>query len=514
MPDNNPNILSTRRIAINAVLLYIRTFIVLCISLYLSRLVLAALGAEDLGIYNVVGGIVTLVAFFQAALTKSTGRFITYELGVNSAIEQQKRTFGACLGIHCLITLAIVLFAETIGLWILHHYTVIPSDRLFAAEIAYQLTIVTFSIHFLCIPYSAAIIAHEKMSIYAVLSIVEAVLKLMGVFLIPYLANDSLITYSIVLASVALIIFGTNIFYVLYKMPTYQTPPIWHRETSLRILSFSGWTMLGSTTNTATQQGVALLFNNFVSLIANAALGFANQVNAALGQFVNSFTTAFNPQVIKLCAAQEYNSLHKLMTMASKISFALAYIVALPLITNMEYILQLWLEEVPKYTTEFCQLILVCTVIDATTGVYNTAITATGKIRNYQIAISISFGIDLICAYILLVLNLHPAIVFGSRIMTRGIINMLIGLYYTKSLLSFNITQYLQYAILPIIVVLIVTIPINYILSTHFQTYELLGISIGIDVVLLIVLTYIVILNSKERNILIGIIKEKIHRKK
>ncbi len=506
---NQSNILSTRRIAKNAVLLYIRTFVVLCISLYISRLVLAELGAENLGIYNVVGGIVTLMAFFQAALTKSTGRYITYDLGSGSTTEQQKRTFSACLGIHILIVIALLILGETVGLWVLHNYTVIPADRLFAADIIYQLSLLTLSMYMLAVPYSATIIAHEKMSVYAIISIADAVLKLIGIMLIPLIASDSLILYGIILTTVALMNFIFNVAYILHKMPTYKALPGWQKEISVGILKFSGWTLLGSATNTGTQQGVALLFNNFVSLIANAALGFANQVNAALGQFVNSFTTAFNPQIIKLCAAKDYDSLHKLMTMASKTSFVLAYIVALPLITNMDYILHLWLTNVPEYTKEFCQLILICTVIDATTGVYNTTITATGQIKNYQIAISISFALDLLCAYILLILHIHPALVFGSRILTRGIINMCIGLFYTHNQVFFDIRQYSKQALLPITFVIVLTTPINYYLSLHLCDTKLLLISTILDIILVATLSFMIILNSSEKNAVINLMKQK-----
>lgn len=505
------NIVSKQRIAKNALFLYIRTFVVLCISLYISRLVLATLGAEDVGIYNVVGGIVMLMAFFHAAFTKSTGRFITYDLGTDSSSEQKKRTFAACLGIHGWIALLLLILGETIGLWIFYHFTVIPPDRIMAAKIIYHLALLTFSIQILSIPYSAAIIAHEKMSVFAVISILEATLRLGGVMLISFISSDALILYGIVVALVGVVSLVMNALYVLIKMPEYRTIPSWEKELSRRILTFSGWTMLGSATNTGTQQGVALLFNNFVSLIANAALGFANQVNAALSQFVNSFTTAFNPQVIKLCAAQEYDELHRLMTMASKISFVLAYIMALPLITNMDYLLHLWLVNVPQYTTEFCQLILICTVIDATTGVYNTAITATGTIRNYQIAISISFTLDLLISFILLKCHVHPALVFSSRILTRGLINMCIGLYFTRRLISFNIARYSRQALVPIMLVLLCTIPVNYGLMLHFCTLSLLFVSIAADSILVIGLGYFVVLNTSEREALNKMIKQKLH---
>lgn len=505
------NILSTKRIAKNATLLYVRTFIVLCISLYISRLVLAALGVEDLGIYNVVAGIITLMAFFQAALTKSTGRFITFDIGAGSSTMRQRYTFGACLGIHCLIALVIIILAETIGVWILHYYTIIPRNRLYAAEIVYQLSVLTFATNLICIPYSAVIIAHEKMSIYAIISIVEAILKLIGVLLIPIIGNDVLITYGVFIAIVAFIVLLINAIFVIRRMPVYKTAPRWEKQISLQVLSFSGWTILGSATNTGTQQGVALLFNNFVSLAANAALGFANQVNAALGQFVVSFTTAFNPQVIKLCAANERYSLHRLMERASKISFVLAYLIALPLISSMDYILELWLVKVPLYTTEFCRLILVCTVIDATTSVFNTAITATGKIRNYQIAISISFTLDLICAYILLVYHMHPAIVFGSRIITRGIINMFIGLFYSRSLLGFDIKKYTYNTIVPIIMIILLTTPINVLIAYNFETLPKLLLCFFADTILIITLSYFIILTRSERYSLTDMLKKKLY---
>ena len=507
----HPAILSQQRIAKNALSLYMRTFVVLCISLYISRLVLATLGAENIGIFNVVAGIVTLMAFFQTALTKSTSRFITYDLGSGCTEDEQRRTFAACLGIHALIALVLVILSETVGLWILYRYTVIPPERFGAALIVYQLAILTFTIQLMCVPYTAAIIAHEKMSAYAVISIIEVVLKMGLVLMIPYIEADTLILYGGVIASVALLVFIINIVFVNRTMPVYRTGAGWEKETSLSILSFSGWTMLGSAANTGTQQGVALLFNNFVSLIANAALGFANQVNAALSQFVNSFSTAFNPQVIKLCAAQEYDELHRLMTMASKVSFVLAYIIALPLITNMDYLLHLWLVNVPQYTTEFCQLILICTVIDATTGVYNTAITATGTIRNYQIAISISFSLDLLISYVLLKCHIHPALVFSSRILTRGLINMVIGLYFTHTLIAFNVGLYSRQALVPIMLVLLCTIPVNYGLALHFSTWPLLLISLIADSILIIALGYFVVLNTSEREALNKTIKQKLH---
>ena len=390
MQSENAN----RRIAKNTIYLYVRTIVVMIVSLYTSRLVLQVLGETDLGIYNVVGGIVTLLAFLQTAQSKATSRYITYELGENASSKRLGHVFSACMTIHILIVLFFLLIAETLGLWAVHHWIVVPSERMQAALWVYQFAIFTFCIHMLRVPYDAVIIAHENMSVYAYMSIIEVVLQLLMVVALKYIVVDHLILYAGALSLIAVILFILYAVYVRLKHSQYRFSWVWDGQLSMKILSFSGWTMLGSTANTMTQQGVSLLFNNFVGLVANTALGFANQVNTAVGRFVGSFTTAFNPQIIKLYAQKNNESLHLLMFRASKFSFALAFVMALPLILNMDFVLHLWLGQVPQYTVEFCRLIVLCTVIDATTSVYNTAVTATGQIRNYQIGVSISFVLD------------------------------------------------------------------------------------------------------------------------
>ncbi len=446
-----------RRIARNTILLYLRTIVVLAISLYTSRLLLKALGVEDLGIYNVVGGIVALLAFFQNAQSLATSRFITYELGVNSSSDKLRRVFSVSLSIHLIIIAIVMVLGETVGLLMLERWTDIPSERQDAAFWVYQCSLLVFCLHLLRVPFSAVVIAHENMSIFAYFSIVETILKLGAVILLLVLMSDRLVLYAILLVAIAFVSLLWHIWYVYCHYPVYKGKLELDGQISGNILSFSGWTLMGTSANVATQQGVSLLFNNFVGLVANAAMGFTQQVNGAVGQFVASFTTAFNPQIIKLYAQKDFPKLHVLMFRASKFSFVLAYVMSLPLMVNMDYILHLWLGDVPQYTTEFCQLILVCTTIDATTGVYNTTMTATGNIRNYQFCIASSFLLDLMCAFILLKFGLHPAIVFGSRILTRGFINMLVGLYFVRKHVSFNILNYTKSVLLPVALTIVVS---------------------------------------------------------
>lgn len=499
-----------KRIAKNTIFLYIRTIVVLLVSLYTSRVVLQVLGAKDLGIYNVAGGIVTMMSFFQATQTKATSLFITYELGKHSSNKILQKVFSVCMTIHIIIAIISLIFGETVGLWIITHWTDIPLERQAAAMWVYQFALIVFCCQIVRVPYDAIVVAHERMSMYAYMSILEAVLLLGMAFLLMVTPGDSLIYYSASVAFIAFIVFLCYYIYVHRLFDAYRYKLLWDKEYSMRILSFSGWTLLGSSANTATQQGTNLLMNNFVGLIANAALGFASQVNIAVSKFVNGFSTAFTPQIIKLYAQKEYESMHILMNRSSKFSFVLCYLMALPLITNMGFILSLWLgNNVPMYTKEFCQLILVCTIFDATTGVYNTTITATGKIKYYQTAISLSFLLDLACCYVLLVCSINPVFVFGSRIMTRGIINMLIGLYFVKSYTHFDILNYSKTVLLNIILTMIISIlPVYFIAKVTDGWICLISTSLVSVLLITICSLYIIMTQSERQSVLSKLLRK------
>lgn len=499
---------NNKRIAKNTIYLYIRTIIVLLTMLYISRLVLNALGANDLGIYNIVGGVVALMSFFQTSLTKATSRFITFELGLNSSNEKLKRVFSLAMTIHLLLVVLILFLGETIGLYILEHWTNIPLDRQSAAFWVFQFSLLTFCIQIIRVPYDSILIAHENMSVYAYISIVEAGLQLLGVTYVLSFEGDKLVMYGGVLCIVSCILCLVYYIYVRISYKQYRFNLAWDKDYSKKILSFSGWNLFGSSANVATQQGVSLLFNNFVGLIANTALGFANQVNGAVMRFVSNFTTAFNPQIIKLLAQKDYGQLHLLMNRASKFSFALMWVMTLPLLANMKFVLHLWLGDVPPYTTEFCQMILICSVIDAVTGVYYTAITATGKIRNYQLAISISFLLDLLFAFLLLNWGINPAFVFGSRILTRGILNMFISWHYINKQIHFNILRHCKVVMLPILFTFILTTPCIHYIVQSYSEWNALILSTLCNIILMICCTFAIIMNKFERDSVLQIIRK------
>lgn len=500
---------SNRRIAKNTVLLYIRTIIVLFLSLYTSRQILKALGAEDLGIYNVVGGIVALMAFFRHSLSRSTSRFITYELGKKGDTISLSRIFSSAMTIHVMIVGIAIVLGETIGIYIMEHWTDIPENRQQAAFWVYQCALVIFCLQILTSPYESNVIAHEKMSVFAYMSILSALLKLFIVYILLVNTSDRLILYGVLMVLMDALLLLLYFWYTRRYFSVFRFHFLWDKEFSKRIFAFSSWTLLGSSMNAATQQGVSLLFNNYVGLIANTALGFSNQVNGAVIQFVSSFQTAFNPQIIKLYAKKEILQMHELIIRASKFSFILAYMLALPLIFNMDFVLGIWLGEVPKYTIEFCQLILICSIIDSVTGVFNTAITATGNIRGFQIGISCSFLLDLVTSALLLYNDMHPAIVFGSRILTRGLLNLIIELYFVRKQLLFSIQKYVSIVLVPIMFFIIISISILMIVNNLFNGFSRLFASCLSSIVVCLILTFLLILDGHEKEVVFNHIRKR-----
>lgn len=505
MPIND-----NKRIAKNTLYLYARTMVVLFVSLYTSRLVLHALGEIDMGIYNVVAGIVVLMTFLQATQAQATSRFITFELGKQSDETCQNRIFSICATIHVLIAIGAIILTETIGLWIVNHWTSIPAERMGSANAIYQFAIIALVIQTIRVPLDAVIISHERMTVYAAISIFEALLYLASALLLTHYGGDRLFLYGILISLISLLLFLVYLVYVRSSFRQYRFKWLWDKQQSLQVLSFSGWTLLGNGTDTLTQQGVSLLMNNFVGLVANTALGFAQQVNNAVKKFVTSFSTAFNPQVIKLYASGDSPAMHRLVRRASKFSFVLCYVLVLPLIANMPFVLSLWLGQVPDYTIVFCRMILICTVFDSVTSVFYTAITATGKIKYFQILISISFLLDLLCAYLLLIAHFHPGIVFGSRIITRGLINMSIELFFMKKLLDFDLIKYEKEVLLPILATIAISAPAVGMAAVRFSGWKSLLITTGISILLSGLCLYLFIMNGSERAALARLMRQKL----
>lgn len=465
----------SRRIAKNTMFLYFRMLLLMAITFYSLRIVLNILGAEDYGIYNIVGGIVIFLSFIQSAMMTALQRFISYELGCGSD-ETVNRAFKGGLTITIIFTVFILLLLETGGLWVINNFLKIPEDKILSANIVYQLSIITFIVGLLRIPYQAIIISYEKMSFFSAISIIEGGMRLLTAILLQYILINKLVLYAIMMALIAIIVSFCYYSYCIHKFQTANYSWFWERNQFRSILSFSSFSMGISVSNVVSQQGGNILLNYFSSLIANAAMGIANQVGAALLSFSSSFQTAFNPQIIKLYANKDYKSLYPFVIRASLYSYILILVLAAPVITYMAWGLELWLKEVPEYTISFCIWILIYQMIDALQAPLNTMVYACGDIKWYSIWLSVLLLLNLPLSALLLYLGYSPLSVLIVRVLIN-FISAIARTEYVKLRMQFPLWQYGEILVLKLIPITVICfMGCYFIKNINIQIHEVIQI--------------------------------------
>lgn len=448
MTDTSAN---NKRIAKNTLLLYVRMLFLMAVSLYTSRVVLQALGVEDFGIYNVVGGIVAMFGFLNAAMSSSTQRYLTFELGRGDA-DRLHKVFNTSIIIHALISLLVVLLAETAGLWFFYHKMVIPPDRLDAAMWVYQFSVLSSVVMIMSVPYNSAIIAHERMSAFAYISILEVLLKLLIVFLLQIVSLDRLAFYAVLIFTVQL---GIRFIYSLYCGRHFAETKFrwtWDRSLFREMLSFAGWNLWGNCAAVAFTQGVNLLLNMFFGPVVNAARGIAVQVQAAVQQFSSNFQTAVNPQITKSYAVQDYGYMHSLIFRSSKFTFFLLLLLSLPVMLETDVILNLWLGEVPDHTVEFLRLMLCITIIDGMANPLMVSASATGRVKLYQGVIGAVLMCILPVSYFVLKLGGNPTSVFVVHLCI-GIVAFVVRLFIIRPMIRMSLRNYIRMVVLPCLLV-------------------------------------------------------------
>ena len=511
MPINLEN---NKRIAKNTIILYFRMLLLLVVSLYTSRVVLDALGAEDYGIYNVIGGVIVMFSFINSSMATSTQRFLTFELGKGDTV-QLKRCFSASLNIHIALGLIILVLAETIGLWFVNAKLVIPQERLYAANIVYQCTIVSFILGITQVPYNASLIAHEKMSVYAYISIIEAFSKLGIAFAIKYYGNDRLVFYAIlILISQVLIL----LLYRAYTIRSYKEcrfKLFWDKGLYKQLTSFAGWNLFGSIAWIFRGQGLNIILNLFFGPLLNAAKGIADKVMSSVMGFVSNFNVAMNPQITKNYATGDISSMEKLCYRGNKFAFLLLFLITFPAMLNIDYILNVWLVEVPEYTEIFVILILVTSLVDAFLGnsQYITALMATGKIKYYQIVVGCIIIMVLPLSYIVLKLGGSPTSVIWVM-MVISAISGLVRIQFCCRQIGFSFSTLVKSVWLPILFTLLLAVPLPLFVRLHFfENENLLGfiINILIAVASILLVSWYITLSKHERKTLSKIMLKKLH---
>lgn len=505
MEGNN----NKKRVVKNTLYLYLRMLLIMCVSLYTVRVVLAALGKDDYGINNVVGGVVTMFSFLTTTLVSASQRFFAFELGRND-YERLNGYFNATFISYIALSFIILLLAETLGLWFVMNKLTIPASRHTASLFVYQFAILTFVVKLYVIPYMSVIIARERMNVYAVVSVVEAGLQLLTAYLLHLTQSDKLVIYSILLFVSALIPSILYAFYAHRKFSETKLTLRYKPEMLRELVGYCGWNVIGTLSSVIRSQGINILLNLFFAPVVNAARAIAYQVNNAINQLSTSFFNAVKPQITKTYAAGESSNMMELVFLSSRFSYYLVYILSLPILLEVSTVLSIWLVDVPNYTVLFTRLVMVNAIVDGLSHPLMSAVQATGKIKYYQIVTGGLLLINLPISYCFLRMGYPPQITMIVSIII-SVIAQLSRIIFMKMQLRMSVWDYSKRVLL---VVLLVTV-ISSVIPTLVHYYMNSGISRLILVSIVSILNTVVSIwyfgiSLTERNAFIGLIKKRI----
>lgn len=464
---------NSKRIAKNTLLLYFRMILIMVVSLYTSRIILNELGVEDFGIYNLVAGVVILFSFLSNAMITATQRYLSIAIGKKDE-KYIQAVFSTSLLSHFFLIFFIFLAAETIGLWLINAKLEIPADRMSATNFVYQLAILTTCVNIIRIPYNASIIANERMSFFAYVSIVETFLKLAVVWALAITPGDKLVIYSFLLLLVAIVIDIAYWYYCQRFLLANKFYLKTNKKLFVELTSFSVWNLFGGLADIGYKQGTNIILNLFWGVSINAVLGITNQIRNALVPFIGNLQLAVNPQMVKSYALGDYEYFKILVYRISKYSYFLMLIIVFPIICNIDLILELWLKNPPEHTAIFAILTSVYCLVDSLTGPLWAAMQAGGKIKRFQIVTGICLLLNLPVSYLFLMYGYAPSVVLIIQIVITGF-TVGVRVLFVKYYLQFSIRNYVREVIFPIVFVTALSLPIAlYIYAETGGYYRLL----------------------------------------
>lgn len=456
--------LQTKKIAKNTILLYFRMILGMVVSLYTSRVVLRVLGVDDFGIYNIIGGVIVMFSFINTFLTSACQRYLSVSIAKDDE-DETKKIFSTSLFIHVIVLLLFAFFAETGGLYFVYNDLVIPAVRFTAALYVFHIMVIESCISIFKVPYNAAIIAEEKMDFYAYTSIIENVLRLVLVYLLVIVPFDKLIVYAFLHIFISFLML---IWYKIYadRKFSYCTNSLQYDKKYFKsMVSFSGWNLFGSIADLGYKQGTNIVLNIFCGVALNAAMGIATTVRSSIYSFISNIQVAANPQIVKSYAIGEYYYYSNLICRISKYSYYLMLFLAIPVIINIQFILQLWLGEAPEYSASLVVLGLIFCLIDCLHGPLWTSMQATGKIRNYQLLVSLILLLNIPCSYLALKYGYSPNSILVVQIII-SIFTLLVRLLFSSRYAKLHVRVYLKDVILPVIAVTLLSVPLPFYLAS------------------------------------------------
>lgn len=457
-----------QRLAKNTLVLYFRMMLLMCVNLYVSRVVLKALGVEDFGVYNVIGGFVVMFGVVSGGLSHAVSRFLNIEMGKNGNVDSLKRIFSTAAWIHIFFALAILVVAEMIGPWFIDHKMVMSVERLESAKFVFHTSLLAFLINLISVPYNAVIISHEHMNIYAYVSVLEGLLKLVLSISLVFFKSDKLVVYGIMMLLIAVVI---RVIYQLYCRIKYEEAKIaliFDRKLVREMFFFSGWNMIGSSSVVLSNHGVNILLNIFCSPIVNAARGIAMQVSFAITQFAQNFVTALNPQIMKSFGEQNFDRYKMLILKGAKFSAIMLTLLALPIFFEAKQILSLWLGDVPEYSVNFVRLILIFAVSESFTTPFVVGIMATGKIKWLQILVGGSRMLNFPISFVLLKYLGYPEIVFVVAILISQMTLLIEGLLL-KGIVEFDFISFYFKSVVRLVASILPCILLFLMISSVFE---------------------------------------------
>lgn len=494
----------THRVAKNTAYMFVRMVLVLIVGLYTSRVVLRILGFEDFGIYNVVGSIVVFLNFLKMALNNATYRYITYEIGIGNS-DRLSKVYTMAIKCHCILALIMLILMEVGGLYFLNNKLNIPAGRLFAANVLFQFCLFQFAIDIINTPFNSNIIAHESMNFYAWVSIIEVLLRLGIVYLIVWSPLDKLITYGALLMILSAIVSFCYILYCrMHFNDTVYQKKYWETSLAKEFCAYSGWSLIVNAADVIAYQCMSIFFNLFIGVVANAALGISNQVTSQTNKFLGSFTQAYQPQIIKSYASKEYSYFINLLFSTSKISYFLMLFFCLPLAVNCDFVLKIWLGEVPAMTSFLIVLFIIDSLVETTQTPLVNAVHATGTIRTHQLLMASLKFTAIISMYVVIKYTGNGYYMIltwvGFHCLWSAVRDV-----YLRRLIHFPLKEFSLNVLLKIIVITLLTLPlplvIVYNLGDTFISFVLSGLA---STFVMLPLIWFYGLNSSEKNIILS----------
>ncbi len=506
---------SNKTIAKNTLFLYFRMMLTMCIGIYTSRLILDVLGVDDYGIYQIVGGVVGMMAFLNGALATGSSRFLTFELGKRED-SRISEVFNTAFNLHIILALIIFLAAESVGLWFLYNKLIIPPERLGAAAYAYELSVISVCLSVALVPFGAIVMSHERMKFYAYMSIIDVCLKLGIVYLLVINPWDNLVVYSTLFFLMQIVVTVINLTYCKRNFAETKYRRLIDKKITKEILGYSGWNLWANTAIALSAQGTVIMINMFFSPAVVVARSLANQVNGAASQFMGNFRAACNPQIVKRYAAGEYESSRELLLSTTKYSYFLLLLLGLPIILVSDKLLDIWLVEVPEYTGIFLRLTIITSFFQCFDSSLYTALYAKGQIRENALTSPMVLFLAFPVIYWLFRSGYSPVSLAWVILVVYAIIGLIV-----KPILIVKIVKYPLKVILKMfwdcLIVTLVAVPIPIVLYyTRAQIFrnewiEFFGLA-GISALCVCAACWFIGLDSVMRSKLLGMLYARFHR--